>query len=237
MKRAIKALVFDAYGTLFDVHSVVSLCDELFPGRGAALSQLWRIKQLEYSWLRSLMGRYESFWRVTESALLFACRALKLTCSPAQRARLMRTYLTLKPFPEVREALTALGDFRLAILSNGTPRMLGAAVKSAGLHGAFAHVISVDGAEIYKPSPDAYELATETLNLEKSAVGFVSSNSFDANGAKAFGFWTCWVNRSDEYPDELGFKADVKVKDLKELADALARSRVGLSSSTSKLRR
>jgi 2-haloacid dehalogenase len=236
MKRAIKALVFDAYGTLFDVHSVVSLCDEVFPGHGAALSQLWRIKQLEYSWLRSLMGRYENFWHVTESALVFACKTLRLTCSPAQRGRLMRTYLALKLFPDVREALTALGDFRLAILSNGTPRMLRAAVKSSGLDGAFAHVISVDGVEVYKPSPGAYELATETLKIDKPAVGFVSSNSFDVNGAKAFGFWTCWVNRSDGYPDELGFMADLTVKDLTELADTLARSRVVVSPRKDRLR-
>jgi 2-haloacid dehalogenase len=218
--------VFDAYGTLFDVHSVVSLCDELFLGHGVALSQLWRAKQLEYSWLRSLMGHYENFWRVTESALVFACKSLQLTCGPAERARLMRAYLALKPFPEVREALAALADFRLAILSNGTPRMLGAAVKSCGLEGIFRHVISVDGVETYKPSPVVYELATRTLKVDKPAMGFVSSNSFDVNGAKAFGFWTCWVNRSDAYPDELGFKPDATVKALTELVDALSREGV-----------
>lgn len=227
MKRAIKGLVFDAYGTLFDVHSVVFLCEELFPGHGAALSQLWRIKQLEYSWLRSLMGRYENFWHVTESALVFACKTLRLMCSPAQRARLMRAYLTLRPFADVREALTALADFRLAILSNGSPKMLDAAVKSSGLDGVFAHVISVDGARTYKPGPGAYELATEALRVNKSAIGFVSSNSFDVNGAKSFGFWTCWVNRSDGYPDELTFKADVTVNSLTELPDTLVRSPAG----------
>jgi 2-haloacid dehalogenase len=224
MKRTIEALVFDAYGTLFDVHSVASLAEELFPGRGAELSRLWRAKQLEYSWLRSLMDRYEDFWRVTESALIFACETLKLACDLDQRARLMKAYLTLKPFPEVHQVLAVLADFRLAILSNGTPEMLEAAVKSSGLDGIFGHVISVDGVRRYKPSPRAYELATQILGIDKGVVGFVSSNSFDVNGAKAFGFWTCWVNRSEACPDQLGLEADLTVKRLTELTGRLSRS-------------
>ena len=136
-KKRIKALVFDAYGTLFDVHSVISACDQSFPGHGAALSQAWRAKQLEYTWLRSLMGRYKDFWQVTESALVFGCKSLGLSCLPDTRAKLMETYLRLNPFPEVQQALRALSGYLLAILSNGSPRMLKAAVESAGLKGTF----------------------------------------------------------------------------------------------------
>src|SRR5207253_8179238 len=124
MSQRIKALVFDAYGTLFDVHSVISTCNQNFPDQGAALSQRWRAKQLEYTWLRSLMGRYEDFWQVTESALVFACKSLNLSCSPATRTQLMEAYLHLDPYTEVREALKALSNYPLAILSNGSPRML-----------------------------------------------------------------------------------------------------------------
>ncbi|MGH8744068.1 MAG: haloacid dehalogenase type II, partial [Burkholderiales bacterium] len=120
----IKALVFDAYGTLFDVHSVITLCDELFPGQGTQLSQTWRAKQLEYTWLKSLMGKYENFEKVTEAALKFACKALKLDCPPQLRKRLMQAYLHLQPYPEVKDALDALSHLKLASLSNGSPRML-----------------------------------------------------------------------------------------------------------------
>ncbi len=221
MSKRIKALVFDAYGTLFDVHSVVSACNESFPGQGAALSQAWRAKQLEYTWLRSLMGRYEDFWRVTESALQFACKSLGLECPPARRARLMEAYLHLDPFPEVRQALSNLSDYSLAILSNGSPRMLRAAVESAGFKGVFSRVISVDEAKIYKPSPRVYRLAPEKLHVAKTAIGFVSSNGWDVIGAKSFGFWTCWVNRSRAPADELGFAADGTVNTLTDLVDAL----------------
>ncbi len=116
MKKRIKALAFDAYGTLFDVHSVVAACNQNFPGQGTALSTAWRAKQLEYTWLRSLMGRYEDFWQVTESALVFTCKALNLPCPPATRAQLMEAYLHLEPYPEVQQALSALSDYSLAIL-------------------------------------------------------------------------------------------------------------------------
>lgn len=221
MKQGIKFLVFDAYGTLFDVHSIISLCNELFPEQGAALSQAWRAKQLEYTWLRSLMGCYEDFWQVTESALIFACKTLNLPCEPATRTQLMDAYLHLKPYPEVRQALSALSNYSLAILSNGSPRMLQAAVKSAGLEGVFSHVISVDEVKIYKPSPQVYQLAPQKTGVDKSAIGFVSSNSWDIIGAKAFGLWTCWVNCTGAPEDELGFTPDVVMNNLTDLADTL----------------
>ena len=221
MSQRIKALVFDAYGTLFDVHSVISTCNQNFPDQGAALSQRWRAKQLEYTWLRSLMGRYEDFWQVTESALVFACKSLSLSCPPGTRAQLMEAYLRLDPYTEVREALKTLSNYPLAILSNGSPRMLHAVVKSAGFEGVFSHVISVDEVKIYKPSPRVYQLASQKMSVPETAIGFVSSNSWDVIGAKAFGFWTCWVNRSAAPGDELGVTPDVTVKTLADLVDVL----------------
>jgi 2-haloacid dehalogenase len=220
-KQQIKALVFDAYGTLFDVHSVISVCNQLFPEQGAALSQTWRAKQLEYTWLRSLMGYYEDFWQVTESALAYACTSLNLLDEPATRAQLMEAYLHLEPYPEVRQALRALSDYSLAILSNGSPRMLQAAVESAGLEGIFSHVISVDEVKIFKPSPRVYQLALRKLGLDASAIGFVSSNSWDVIGAKAFGFWTYWANRSNTPGDELGFTPDLTISRLTDLASII----------------
>ncbi|MGC1477454.1 MAG: haloacid dehalogenase type II [Terriglobales bacterium] len=152
MKLCTQALVFDAYGTLFDVHTVIALCDRKFPGQGAELSKLWRTKQLEYTWLRSLVGRYEDFWSVTESALTFACRSLSLECSPETRQELMESYLHLETFPEVQATLSKLSQYKLAILSNGSPKMLAAAVKHAGLRGIFSDVISADEVKIYKSS-------------------------------------------------------------------------------------
>ena len=219
--QRIKALVFDAYGTLFDVHSVVSLCEEIFPGQGQALSQMWRTKQLEYSWLRSVMGHYEDFWQVTQSALDFSCKALALSAPPVVQTRLMEAYLHLQTFPEVSEALMALSAYPKAILSNGTPNMLKAVVNNSGLGNAFNHIISVDAVKIYKPNPRVYGLAAQTLGVDRKAIGFVSSNCWDDIGAKAFGFRTFWVNRADSPVDELGFTPDVVVKTLRELLSAL----------------
>ncbi len=217
MEKGIKALVFDAYGTLFDVHSVIATCNQHFPEQGPALSKAWRAKQLEYTWLRSLMGRYEDFWQVTEAALVFACKTLNLPCPPATRAELMEAYLHLDPYPEVLPSLKALSNYPLAILSNGSPRMLQAAVESAGLRGIFSHVLSVDTVKIYKPSPRVYELASQKMGVAASAIGFVSSNSWDVIGAKAAGLWTCWVNRSGAPEDELGFLPDARANTLADL--------------------
>ena len=220
-KKRIKALVFDAYGTLFDVHSVISVCDQTFPGHGAALSQAWRAKQLEYTWLRSLMGGYKDFWQVTESALIFACRSLGLSCPPDIRARLMESYLHLNPFPEVQQTLRDLSDYSLAILSNGSPRMLKAAVESAGLTGIFSRVISVDEAKIYKPSPRVYRLGPQKLHVAASAIGFISANFWDIAGAKAFGFHPYWINRSKAPADELGLLPDATLASLADLIGVL----------------
>jgi len=211
--------VFDAYGTLFDVHSVIALCDQLWPGKGAALSQLWRAKQLEYTWQRSLMRRYEDFSRVTEAALRYACAALGLQLDEERRRRLTDAYLTLATFPEVGEALAGLKamKLRLAILSNGSPAMLRPVVAHAGLRGLIGTVISVDQRKIYKPAPAVYRLAMERLRVPKEAIGFVSSNCWDACGAKSFGFRTFWINRTGAPVDELGATPDHVIGSLAEL--------------------
>jgi 2-haloacid dehalogenase len=211
------ALVFDAYGTLFDVHSVVALCDELWPGKGTQLSQLWRTKQLEHTWLRSLMGRYEDFAHVTEAALRYACAALALPYDDAKRSRLMRAYLHLATFPEVKDALARLHGIELAILSNGAPAMLQDLVTNAGLSAAIPRVLSVDEVGIYKPSPRVYQLAVDRLGVPAKAIGFVSSNGWDAAGAKAFGFRTFWVNRAGAPVDPLGAAPDHVIGSLADL--------------------
>jgi len=221
MKRDIQAVVFDAYGTLFDVHSLIALCDRKFPGRGAELSKVWRSKQLEYTWLRSLMGQYEDFWKVTESALVFACGSLKLACPLQTRQELMESYLHLEIFPEVKPTLAQLSQYKLAILSNGSPKMLAVAVESAGLNGIVTELISADEVKIYKPSPRAYALVSQQLRVPDSAVAFVSSNFWDVAGAKSFGFWTCWVNRAKLPEDELSVRPDATVDNLDGLVGLL----------------
>jgi 2-haloacid dehalogenase len=212
------ALVFDAYGTLFDVHSVSALCDELWPGHGAELSQLWRTKQLEYTWLRSLMGRYEDFASVTEAGLRYACAALKLPYDDARLDRLLVAYRHLATFPEVKQTLQKLGGIKLAILSNGAPAMLRDLVSNTGLAALIPHVLSVDELKTYKPAPKVYQLAVDRLGVPATAIGFVSSNCWDAAGAKSFGFRTFWVNRAGAPLDGLGVAPDHELASLAELA-------------------
>lgn len=219
-----KALVFDAYGTLFDPYSVGQACEREFPGQGAALGRMWRAKQLEYTWLRSLMARYEDFWKVTLAALEYACRALSLELSPETKARLMDEYLRLAPYPEAGETLARLKQSgqRLLILSNGTPGMLSAVVENAGLAEVFEQVLSVHAVKIYKPSPAVYQLAATRTRLERAAIGFVSSNCWDICGAASFGFKTFWVNRTGAPADVLGFAPEITLTGLEELERAVA---------------
>jgi 2-haloacid dehalogenase len=211
-----KAFVFDAYGTLFDVHSVIET-GRAVTADPQALSTLWRQKQLEYTWLRSLMGRYEDFWIVTEAALRFALRRLGIAAAEAQVQALMDAYLSLACFPEVKAALASLKGARLGILSNGSPRMLEAAVRSSGLTASLEHVLSVDAVKTYKPSPKVYDLGSRAFELAADEIMFVSSNAWDIAGAKAFGFRTCWCNRANAPMEELGLMADYEVTRLDEL--------------------
>lgn len=215
-----RAFVFDAYGTLFDVHSIVDAARAVTPDP-QALSLLWRQKQLEYTWLRSLMERYEDFWVVTGQALRYALRRLGITATEAQVETLMDAYLRLLPFAEVPAALRGLAGTPLAILSNGSPRMLEAAVRSSGLEGVFAHVLSVDAVGVYKPSPRVYQLAPQALEMEPGEIVFVSSNGWDVAGAAAFGFRTCWCNRTNAPAEELEVTPDYEVDRLDAIADKL----------------
>ena len=223
MTREISALVFDAYGTLFDVHSVTRLAESLFPGKGAALSLAWRAKQLEYTWLRALMDRYEDFQRVTVSSLDWAVDALGLEADDTAKRLLVAEYRRLEPFPEVAAALDAMARTRpLAILSNGHPEMLEAVVEHNKLRNLFrGGVLSVHAAKTYKPHPNVYRLVEDRLGVTRSMVGFVSSNGWDAAGARAFGFQVFWVNRSGAPVERLGVRPDATVANLGELATLL----------------
>lgn len=212
-----RAIVFDAYGTLFDVHSVARKADELFPGKGAALSQLWRTRQLEYTWLRSLMGRYEDFGAVTEAALRYACSTLGLPLDEAKAASLMQEYLHLSPYAEVPDALGRLSRLPLAILSNGSPAMLDPLVRNAGLAGRFSAVLSVDALGMYKPHPSVYQYAVDRLSTPAREIAFISSNYWDIAGATVFGFRTFWINRAGAQPDELGVQPEAQLGSLTDL--------------------
>jgi 2-haloacid dehalogenase len=214
VSRRFGGFVFDAYGTLFDVHSVVRRGGAGIQGDLEALSQLWRRKQIEYTWQRALMERYEDFWHITEAALRSAMRQLSMPATDRQIESLMQAYLTLDAFPDVRPALEALKGAPLAILSNGSPTMLDSVVRHNGLESYFAAVISVDRVKTYKPSPRVYALGPEILRLPAGEILFVSSNLWDAAGAKAFGYQVCWCNRSGAAVEDLGFAPDFMVSRL-----------------------
>ena len=197
-----RAFVFDAYGTLFDVHSVALLADTLVPGQGGVLSRIWRTKQLEYTWLQSLMlspsQPREDFAAVTAHALDYAAAALMAPLDAAGRQQLLDAYLHLEPFPEAAEALATLAPRPRWILSNGTLAMLEPLLRESPLAAHVDGVLSVDDAGIYKPSPRVYQLAVDQLHLDPGDIAFVSSNGWDAAGAAAFGFRSIWINRQGE---------------------------------------
>lgn len=210
-----RALVFDAYGTLFDVHSVQARCESFWPGKGLQLSQLWRTKQLEYTWQRSLMGCYRPFSVVTREALEYACALLGLVAGPEQKNALMDAYQKLALYPDVVPALQRLKAARCAILTNGSPDMVDPLVAQSGLR--FDAVLSADALQVYKPAPQVYQLAVDALKTPKEEIGFVSSNCWDALGAKSFGFTVYWINRAGAPVDRLGFQPDSIVKSLDEI--------------------
>ena len=237
----IKAVVFDAYGTLYDIQSVAAITEEAFPGYGGIITQVWRIKQLEYTWLRSLMRRYQDFSAVTRESLAYTLRCLGLKYDQDAFERIMDKYLHLDLYPDALAALAALKDRKLAILSNGSPDMLDALARNTGLDRVLDAIISVDAKQIFKPSPDVYTLIEASLNVRPAEVLFISSNPWDACGAKSFGLNVAWIERatpeamalacveSDLVPpltmfwalrtqmDELGFEPDYRIRALSEL--------------------
>jgi 2-haloacid dehalogenase len=214
----IRACVFDAYGTLFDFASAAAGCADVLGDRAAALTALWRDKQLQYTWLRAVQGRHADFWQVTGDALDFALEALRLG-QTALRERLMRPYLTLDAFPEVPAMLRSLKAAGLgtAILSNGSPAMLQAAVENAGLGALLDFVLSVEEVGVYKPHPKVYQLAVDRLGLRPEAILFLSSNAWDAYAASAFGMRTIWCNRYGQARERLPGAPDREIRSLADL--------------------
>ena len=218
----VRACVFDAYGTLFDFASAAARSPDVPQDRRAALTALWRDKQLQYTWLRSLQGRYADFRQVTADALDFALESLGLD-APGLSEKLMALYLGLEPFPEVPEVLTELRrrGFRTAILSNGTPAMLEALISRAGLGEAFEAVLSVDAIGVFKTDPRVYQLALDTLGLPAKAIAFQSSNGWDAYAASDFGMRVVWCNRYGQRRERLPGAPDCEVRTLAELPGLL----------------
>jgi 2-haloacid dehalogenase len=217
----LKSIAFDAYGTLFDVYSVSSLAEELFPGKGAQLATIWRDKQIEYTRLRTLCDKYADFWQVTGDALDYACATLGLEPTPSSRGRLMGQYAELSAFPENAEQLLRLKDagITLSILSNGTPWMLDQAVKASGLEGYFEHILSVDAVKRFKTAPEAYQMGPDALGCHTKEILFVSSNCWDICGATWFGYRTIWLNRYGLPLERLGVEPHQIGTSLEDVAD------------------
>lgn len=242
----IKAVVFDAYGTLYDIQSVAAITDEVFPGHGEMITQVWRIKQLEYTWLRSLMRRYEDFSVITRESLVYTLRTLGLKYDDRVFERIMDKYVHLELYPDVRPTLADLNGYKLAILSNGSTDMLTTLVRNTGLDRILDATISIDSRRIFKPSPEVYSLVEARLGVAPAEVLFVSSNPWDAIGAKSAGLNTAWIERvtpeamgeacrkSDLIPpltmfkalrmqmDELGLVPDHRVHGLSALPEILS---------------
>jgi 2-haloacid dehalogenase len=219
----IKVCVFDAYGTLFDFASAARACRDVLGEQLQPLTALWRDKQLQYTWLRAAQGRHADFWQVTGDALDFALETLGLE-NRGLRDRLMQLYLQLEPFPEVPGVLRRLkqAGYKLAILSNGTPRMLDAAVTNASLEGLFDAVLSVEEVGVFKPHPRVYRLATERFAVSAGAIAFQSSNAWDAHAASAYGMRAVWCNRYGQRKERLPGDLDCEVKSLAELPAILS---------------
>ncbi len=218
---SLQAIIFDAYGTLFDVYSIGALAERLFPGKGAAVAELWRDKQIEYTRLRTLSNTYKPFWEVTQDALVFTCRKLALDLTLDAQTQLMGQYAKLQAFPEnlgVLQALKAKG-LKLAILSNGNPDMLHAAVQAAGMQGLFTQVLSVDSVQKFKTAPEAYQLGPDVLGVAARDSLFVSSNCWDVCGAAWFGYRTFWVNRANAPVEELGVTPNAQGRSLTDLLE------------------
>jgi len=220
--EGIKGCVFDAYGTLFDFNSATAHCRADLGEQADALSRLWREKQLQYAWLRSLMGRHRDFWQVTGDALDFAMKSLEIS-NEGLRNKLMSLYKTLDVFPEVLATLEQLksAGLKTAILSNGSPEMLLSAVKGTGITHLLDAVLSIEDAGIYKPHPSVYKLAVDSLSIASQAICFVSANAWDAHGASAFGMKVIWCNRYRQGKEILPGAPDVQVSSLREIPGIL----------------
>ena len=219
----IKAIVFDAYGTLLDVYSVGALAEKLFPGKGAAIAITWRDKQIEYTRLRTMCDRFVDFWQVTGDALDYACDAQGVDLTADARTALMAEYEELTAFAENHAALTRLQDagMPMAVLTNGSAGMIAAALKAAKLAGFFDHVLSVDSVQKFKTAPEVYQMGPDAFGCGASEILFVSSNCWDICGATWLGYHTIWLNRYDQPMERLGVEPSARGKTLTDVADYL----------------
>ena len=219
--KKIKAIIFDAYGTLFDVNSAAEKCKEKLGDKWEGFANYWRTTQLEYTWLRSLMRRHKDFWQITEDSLDKSMNFYNIDNS--MRSELLNLYKVLSPFTEVRDTLKKLkqSNYKLAILSNGTPDLLNELVVSNGLKDIFDDIFSVEEAGIFKPDSKVYDLPINKYNIEKNEVLFLSANTWDVSGAGNYGYNTVWVNRNNNIFDKLDFKPNQQISNLSELLDLI----------------
>ena len=219
--KNIKAIIFDAYGTLFDVNSAAEKCKNKIGDKWEGFANYWRTTQLEYTWLRSLMGRHKDFWQITEDSLNKSMEAFRIDAS--LKNELLNLYKILSPFKEVQETLKILNkkNYKLAILSNGTPSLLNELVKSNNLENLFDDIFSIENVEIYKPSSQVYDLPIKKYNIQKNEVAFLSANTWDVSGGGNYGYHSIWVNRNNNIFDNLDYKPNNQIKNLSELIDLI----------------
>ncbi len=219
--KNIKAIIFDAYGTLFDVNSAAEKCKDKIGDKWEGFANYWRTTQLEYTWLRSLMNRHKNFWQVTEDSLDKSMKAFEIDSS--MRNELLDLYKKLSTFPEVKEVLNNLKkkDYKLAILSNGTPALLNELVKNNNLDNIFDNIFSIEEVGIYKPNSKVYDLPIKKYQIKKEEVAFLSANTWDVSGGGNYGYSSIWVNRNKNIFDNLDYKPENEVENLKQLLDII----------------
>ena len=219
--KNIKAIIFDAYGTLFDVNSAAEKCKDKIGDKWEPFANFWRTTQLEYTWLRSLMKRHKDFWQITEESLDKSMMAFNI--DPKMKNELLNLYKVLSPFQEVPETLKSLKEknFKIAILSNGTPSLLNDLVKSNNLNNLFDDLFSIEEVKIYKPHPKVYDLPIEKYKIKKNEVVFLSANTWDVSGAGNYGYQSIWVNRNNNIFDNLDYKPNNQIKNLSELINLI----------------
>ena len=219
--KNVKAIIFDAYGTLFDVNSAAEKCKDKIGDKWEGFANYWRTTQLEYTWLRSLMKRHKDFWQITEDSLDKSMNAFNINKS--MRSELLNLYKTLNTFPEVKDVLNKLKErnYKLAILSNGTPSLLNELVKSNNIENIFDDIFSIEDVGIYKPDSRVYDIPTKKYQIQKNEVAFLSANTWDVSGGGNYGYNAIWVNRSNNIFDNLDYKAKNKVKNLNHLLDII----------------
>ena len=217
--KNIKAIIFDAYGTLFDVNSAAEKCKNEIGDKWEGFANYWRTTQLEYTWLRSMMNRHKDFWQVTEDSLDKSMKSFKI--DPSMRNELLDLYKILSTFPEVKEVLRNLKkkDYKLAILSNGTPALLNELVTSNNLDNIFDDIFSIEEVKTYKPDPKVYNIPIKKYQIKKDEVAFLSANTWDVSGGGNYGYSSIWVNRNNNIFDNLDYKPKSEVKNLKQLLD------------------